>query len=107
MNALQVATSGQWIFPSLMSRPATSSVFLMHSPIMLIDAFSIVSGVLFDKISGWRWTSDIACSDNSRRRYCPLALEKRAERSKINDNDGFVISVVLNVFFYNLLSLST
>ena len=102
---MQVATSGHEIFPSLTSRPSRSSVFSMHSPIMLINAKSIVSGVFFDKISGWRWTSDIACSGFGRRRYCPLALEKRAVRNKINDNDGFVICVVLNVCFFTIYSL--
>ena len=93
---MQVATSGHEIFPSLMCRPARRAVFSIHSPIVLIDAFCIVSGVFFDKISGWRWTSDIACSGNARRRYCPLDLEKRAVRNIIKDNDCFVIFVSLS-----------
>ena len=94
MDALQVETSGDEICPSFLSQPARRAVCSLHSPIILIDAFCTVSGIFFGNISGKGWTCDSACSGNARRRYCPLALEKRAIRNKINDNNGFVFILV-------------
>ena len=50
---------------------------------MVIDTFCAVSAIAFPTTSGRGRTCKSACSDNTKRRYCPLALEKRAVTKQI------------------------